>query len=120
MDDIKIFGNWLELAEDFSTAQKMEFYWALIELRQGHEVDLEKLDSEVRGTIKGIKRSIELGNEKIKIYKGDRVIADSGVICSLARSGASAREIAEKMGLSVSAVYHNEGWINRRNKDWRI
>lgn len=118
MDDVKLFGNWLELAEEFTVEQKKEFYWALIEMRQEHEVDLEALDGEVRGSLRAIKRSLEISNEKVNYFKEGRTMVDPVEVWTLAQSGLKAKTIAEKLGVGASAIYHNEGWVNRKNRSW--
>lgn len=38
---------------------------------------------------------------------------DDQVVRSMAKSGMKAKEIAKELNVSVDAVYHNSGWVNR-------
>ena len=71
MDDVRIFGNWVELGENNlkTDDQKVQFYGAICVARMGGAVESLTLDPEVRTLLAGMGWQIKRANDTYDVSK---------------------------------------------------
>lgn len=123
MEDITfvVHREWLENIAGLPVEQQDKVIAELV--RYGTEIEMEYEDNVyIQAVVNMLKNRIDYSKDKYeeKIERGKnggrKKKLDDEKIYQLAIEGKTAKEIAEIMGCSKSAIDHNEGWKRRKQK----
>lgn len=119
MDDVRIFGNWVELGENNlkTDDQKVQFYGAICVARMGGAVESLTLDPEVRTLLAGMGWQIKRANDTYDVSKIKAT--DEDIYWAAHKNpGLKAKEIGDLLGCSESKIKHSIGWKGRKEESW--
>lgn len=115
------YPDWLEFIDHLNNEKdKLDLYNIIASYgcRGEYETENKMMENVFKSLIMP-KIDIAQGHyeEKIEAGKafGRKKSVDDDQIGMLARSGLRAKEIAKQLGISEAAVYHSDGWKNRKN-----
>lgn len=118
-----VHQDWLDSIRELPIEQQDKIIAEFV--RYGTEMELQHLDDPIVqafvNMLKGrIDASKEAYKQKVEMSKvgGRKKKTNDIEIYKLAREGYSSAEIAKTLGISKSAVDHNEGWKNRKNDEF--
>ena len=117
------YSDWRNLINGLSSeADKLQLFTAVMDYGVTGECDLLKMSPMVRNIFESmikpaINRSQKNYSDSIEYGKthGRPKTVDDELIKELFKAGLRARDIAKELGISEAAVYHSDGWKNRRN-----
>lgn len=122
LNNFVFYANWREFIKSLSNEEdKYQLLNAIMEYGITGEYDDTKLspmvknvfETMIRGAIdksqKNYRDSIDYG----KTHGRPKTVDDYEIV-QLFKSGMKAKEIAKQLGISEAAVYHSDGWKNRK------
>lgn len=113
------YQNYWEAIQNFPQEQQEKIVWAVVRYGICGILPDAELDPVTAAMVRAFKPAIDKSavrfNENGSGAKGGRVSTiDSDLLKSYIAEGHSAKECAEKFGLSVDAIYKREEWKNRK------
>lgn len=120
-----VHQDWLDSIRELPIEQQDKIIAEFV--RYGTEMELQHVDDPVVqafvNILKGrIDASKDAYKQKVEMSKGAgrKKKTNDIEIYQLAREGMTSAEIAKTLGISKSAVDHNEGWKNRKNETFEF
>ena len=116
------YSNWRDFIKGLSSqADQLQLLTAIMDYGTTGEYEMEMMTPMVRNTFESmIKPAIDRAQknyaESVEYGKahGRPKAVDDNRIKELFKAGLRARDIAKELGISETAVYHSDGWKNRR------
>lgn len=115
------YPDWLEFIDHLNNEKdKLDLYNIIASYgcRGEYETENKMMENVFKSLIMP-KIDIAQGNYQGKIDAGKafgrKKSVDDDQVGMLARTGLRAKEIAKQLGISEAAVYHSDGWKNRKN-----
>lgn len=120
-----VHKDWLDSIRELPIEQQDKIIAEFV--RYGTEMELQHInDPMVQAFVNILKGRIDASKDaykqKVEMSRGAgrKKKTNDGEIYKMAREGYSSAEIAKALGLSKSAVDHNQGWKNRKNDDFEF
>jgi hypothetical protein len=120
-----VHSDWLENIKSLPLEQQDKIIAEIIRygteqpLQYENDVLISSFVNFTKGSIDFSKKNYQSKVEAGKT-KGRRRIVDDKEIWKLARTGITAQQVAEQLGITKSSVDHSEGWKNRKNDTFII
>ena len=116
LNNFVFYGNWMDSIELLNDAQQLQLYKTISYYGTRDKMWSEELDPAVKSIFNLIKPQIDNAKSKYQARveggktAGRKKSINDDKVRELKKLGYKAKEIAEMLNISTTAVYHSDGW----------